>query len=137
MENIEVKATLEGFEQAENVLEEFSRKTGCPSKSWMKFRVAFEELFINIVHYAYPDSDGRVEIWYCLQEVRQEKALQVTVQDAGSPYNPLANEMPELDEDIRERPIGGLGIFLAKNMVDELSYFRKDGKNCLVILKKF
>ena len=63
--------------------------------------------------------------------------LELTFIDKGIPYNPLENKDPDVTLDIEKRKIGGLGIFLVKEMMDEVSYEYADGKNILKLKKEF
>ena len=56
--------------------------------------------------------------------------------DQGTPYNPLENKDPDITLDIEDREIGGLGIFLVKKTMDELSYEYVDGQNILTMKKE-
>ena len=106
---------------------------GCPMKAPMQIDVALEELFVNIAHYAYPNSAGDAEIDV---NVTQEY-IEITLTDSGIPYDPLAKPDPDITLSAAERAIGGLGIFMSKKLMDEISYKREDGKNILTIKKLF
>lgn len=95
--------------------------------------LAVEEIVVNIVSYAYPEgTDGELDI-----EVHaDEEAMTLTFADKGIPFNPLAKEDPDTTLGIEERPIGGLGIFLVKQMMDSVSYRYEEGRNVLIIKKK-
>ena len=87
----------------------------------------FEEQFANIASYAYPGSKGEAAV-----SLRYGTAgVTLTVSDTGIPFNPL--DAPEIDTSLslEERPVGGLGIHLVKQMADELTYRYADGKNIL------
>lgn len=93
-----------------------------------------DEIFSNIVAYAYPDKKGEVMI-SC--DLSQENQIIVMVEDGGIAYNPLEKENPDIEQPLLEREIGGLGIFLVKNMVDEMLYSYEDGKNKLTLIYYF
>ena len=93
---------------------------------------AIEELVANVIMYAYgerKDQDIQIEM-----ECRGTQ-LQVTVIDSGIPFNPLESKDPDLSLSVEERPIGGLGIFLVKQLMTELRYERASGKNVLTMIK--
>lgn len=113
----------------DNILE----KHGCPMKVQMQIDVALEELFVNIAHYAYPDKDGSAKI--CVS-VSSEYA-EITLIDSGIPYDPLSKPDPDITLDAQERPIGGLGIFMTKKLMDDISYEYRDGRNVLTLKKIF
>lgn len=58
----------------------------------------------------------------------------ITIRDHGIPFNPLTLTSPDLETELMERPIGGLGILLIKELTDELSWERKEGKNSLTLI---
>ena len=62
--------------------------------------------------------------------------MQLKFEDTGKPFNPLEQAAPDLDGPLMSRKIGGLGIFLAKKLMDKVEYARADNKNILVLAKK-
>ena len=114
----------------EPLLDVFSRDLqdgNCPEEKIEEIRICAEEIFINIASYAYPENDGAVQI----EEEVDANTIQVLFADEGVPYNPLEKEDPDITASIQDREIGGLGIFMVKQMADEIRYEYKDGKNCL------
>ena len=98
-----------------------------------KVSIALEEVLINIVSYAYEDS-GNIDIIYELT-TDPKKELSVTIIDEGKEFDPLKKEDPNAINLYEERKIGGLGIFMTKQIMDEVSYLRKDNKNILHLRK--
>ena len=107
---------------------------GCSSRSLFQIEVAIEEIFVNIVRYAgLSEADG--------VEVRcdvLDDPLRVVVQflDGGTPFDPLAREDPDRSVEATMDREGGLGIFMVKQMMDDVSYTYENGKNTLTILKR-
>ena len=66
----------------------------------------------------------------------EETGAEVEVEDDGLCFNPLDAPEPDLTGPIEDRPIGGLGIYLVKNIMDELDYRRREGRNCLFMKKR-
>lgn len=92
-----------------------------------------EEIVVNIVSYAYPDgADGDLEI----DVLRSETEIKLEFFDSGTPFNPLEKEDPDTTLSAEDRPIGGLGIFLVKQMMDDVRYRHENGRNILTISKK-
>ena len=116
---------------ADTILEE----AGCSAKTKMQIDIAIEEIFVNIATYAYPSEGGQAVIE--IETDKDGKIVKITFEDQGVPYNPLENEDPDITLPAEERPIGGLGIFMVKNIMDEVSYEYADGKNRLTIMKSF
>ena len=91
-----------------------------------KVRLSVEEIAENIVNYAYNNGNGFVEITTTLDEAG---VLTISFKDAGVPFNPLEKEDPDITLSLDERPVGGLGIFICKKMMDSVSYVFEDGCN--------
>ncbi|MBQ2150617.1 MAG: ATP-binding protein [Bacteroidales bacterium] len=91
-----------------------------------KIRLSVEEIAENIVNYAYNNGNGFVEITTTLDEAGM---LTISFKDAGVPFNPLEKEDPDITLSLDERPVGGLGIFICKKMMDSVSYVFEDGCN--------
>ena len=91
-----------------------------------KIRLSVEEIAENIVNYAYNNGNGFVEITTTLDEAGM---LTISFKDAGVPFNPLEKEDPDITLSLDERPVGGLGIFICKKMMDSVSYVFEDGSN--------
>ncbi len=91
-----------------------------------KVRLSVEEIAENIVNYAYNNGNGFVEITTTLDEAGM---LTISFKDAGVPFNPLEKEDPDITLSLDERPVGGLGIFICKKMMDSVSYVFEDGCN--------
>jgi len=115
-----VEETLEGFE--------------CPIKIQTAICVAIEEVFVNIAHYAYPDSVGDMTLHIGFDEVSRTITFRMT--DKGVPFDPLKKPDPDITLSAEEREIGGLGIFIAKKTMDSLTYAYENGENILTMIKK-
>lgn len=103
---------------------------GLPTETYGKLELVMEELVVNVIHYAYPDGQGDLEVCYLLEESVHSR-FRVRLRDWGEPFNPLTSEMPNTVLDVEDRPVGGLGIFLAEEMADSITYERKDDSNVL------
>ena len=95
--------------------------------------VAVEELFVNITSYAYEQGEGVAVVQISVHE--DPLSVEITFIDNGVQYDPLAKEDPDVTLSAKERKKGGLGIFMVKNTMDNVSYEYKDGKNILTIKK--
>jgi len=92
-----------------------------------KIRLSVEEVVENIVSYAYKRGDG----WLEAQTELSEGILTISLRDAGTPFNPLGVPDPDITLSAEERQLGGLGIFICKKMMDNISYTYEDGCNIL------
>lgn len=133
MKELIVEATIENVPRVIEFVDEQLEQFDCPMKTQMQVDVAVEELFSNIAHYAYNPGIGsatmRVEV------VEDPLAVVITFIDNGIPYDPLAKADPDITLSAEEREIGGLGIYMVKKTMDDVSYEYKDGQNILRIRK--
>ena len=135
MENITVDAVLENLQEVIDFAEEKLEARDCPMKTSMQLELVIEEIFVNIASYAYHPEIGAAT--FCMEFEENPAAVLMTFIDGGKPYNPLEKSDPDTTLDLAEREVGGLGIFLVKKNVDEISYEYTDGKNILRMKKFF
>ena len=137
--SITVDATIANVETVTNFVNAELEALDCPMKAQMQIDVAIDELFGNIAHYAYKCNEngkpGQANVEVSASKDEPPHVV-ITFTDCGIPYNPLENEDPDVTLSAEERQIGGLGIFLVKKTMDDISYEYKDGKNILTIKKK-
>ena len=114
-----VEETLEGY--------------GCPMKIQMAVSVAVEEAFVNVAHYAYGDGEGDMNlgIWFD----KENRTITFRMTDKGVPFDPTKKPDPDITLSAEEREIGGLGIFIAKQTMDSVTYAYENGKNILTMIK--
>lgn len=106
----------------------------CDKNVLFEVNLITEEIFSNIARYAYPSGRGNVTVRS--QNLAEPHGLCLEFVDSGVEYNPLAKEDPDVALPINEREVGGLGIFIVKNLCDSMEYQYIKGKNVLR-LKKF
>ena len=135
MKEITVEARSENVSLVTEFVEEQLECMDCPMKIQMKMGIAIDELFSNIALYAYPSGNGNVTVKVEKQE--EPAAVKITFIDRGVPYDPLKKEDPDVTLSAEKREIGGLGIYLVKKTMDDISYEYKDGQNVLSVLKLF
>jgi serine/threonine-protein kinase RsbW len=109
---------------------EFLDPMELPMKQVYAFDLALEEMLTNTIKYAY-DTPGAHEITVKISV--DEKLILLSLIDDGHEFNPLEIQKPDLDADISERAVGGVGIHLTKNMVDDMKYRRENERNVLEI----
>lgn len=134
MDNLIVTAEVKNLDAVTDFVLQRPEIAACPKNTQLQLRLAVEEVFVNIASYAYDPSIGPAEV-RC--EVLDDP-LRVVIQflDHGKPFDPLAKEDADTSEEALMERIGGLGILLVKETMDEVSYSYEDGKNILTILKK-
>lgn len=132
MKELTLPAAAENIEKAVAFVNGQLEAAGCPPKTMIQIDVAIDELFGNIAHYAYGKDTGDATVSV---EVTEEPAVIITFIDNGIPYNPLKKPDPDVTKDLEEREIGGLGIFMVKKSMDDITYEYKEGQNILRIKK--
>lgn len=134
MDSLIVSAEVKNLDAVTDFVLQRPEIAACPKNTQLQLRLAVEEVFVNIASYAYDPSVGPAEV-RC--EVLEDP-LRVVIQfmDHGKPFDPLAKEEADTSADALMDRIGGLGILLVKETMDEVSYSYENGKNILTILKK-
>ena len=112
-------------------------RTDCPPELQMRIAISVEEIYVNIAHYAYAPGRGDAHIQCSVNDEGDQWEFRIAFEDEGKPYNPLAREDPDITLSAEDRPIGGLGLFMVKEWMDEVSYHYDDGKNHLFFSKRY
>ena len=106
----------------------------CSPKIRCQIELAVEEIFVNIASYAYQPKEGDAEV-RC-NVLREPLRIEIQFLDGGKPFDPLAREKADTSPESFMNREGGLGIFLVREMMDEVQYSYENGKNILTVLKK-
>lgn len=133
MDELVIEASDENLAKMQEFLEEHLASVDCSMKDGMQIALAAEEVFVNIAHYAYGPGGGKAKVR--IQLLRDPLRAIITFIDRGVPYDPLAREDPDITLPVEQRQIGGLGIFITKQVMDDVSYEYKDGRNILTLRK--
>ena len=122
-------------EELNNVLEFIheNSKEYVDERTLNKIDVVVEEIFVNIINYAY-EEPKQEKVFINIEN--ENNKIVITFEDNGIPFNPLDKEEPDITLKAEDRPIGGLGIYLVKKMMDNVEYVYKDNKNILIIEKR-
>ncbi|MBO5938384.1 MAG: ATP-binding protein [Clostridia bacterium] len=133
MKELTIAATVENIEVVTDFVNEQLEALDCPMKAQMQIDIAIDELFGNIAHYAYNPEIGQATVR--VEVIEDPLAVTITFIDNGVPYDPLAKEDPDTTLSIEDREIGGLGIYMVKKSMDDITYEYKNGQNFLKIKK--
>ena len=133
MKELTLAATVENIETVTGFVNAQLELMDCPIKAQMQIDIAIDELFGNIAHYAYNTEVGSANVRVEVSEA--PLAVIITFIDNGVPYDPLGKDDPDITLSAEEREIGGLGIYMVKKSMDEITYEYKDGQNILKIKK--
>jgi len=131
---ITVPAETDNWPKVLEFIESRMEAAECSPKVMMQVELAAEEIYVNIAHYAYAPGKGdatlRIETYGSPAEVT------LTFMDKGTPFDPLKKDDPDVTLGASERDVGGLGIFMTKKVMDEVTYEYAEGHNILKMVKK-
>ena len=133
MKELNIAATVENIETVTDFVNEQLESLDCPMKAQMQIDIAIDELFGNIAQYAYNPEIGQATVR--VEVIEEPLSVVITFIDNGVPYDPLAKADPDTTLSADEREIGGLGIYMVKKSMDEITYEYNDGQNILKIKK--
>ena len=130
---LRIKNDIHELSMMNEFLEEAGEELGLSTAFMMSLNLVMEEAVSNIIFYAYK---GDVEDAVDISLVREGGELIVTLIDHGIAFDPTLRKDPDITLSAEDRPIGGLGIFLIKKIMDEVSYQRVDERNVFIMKKK-
>ena len=140
MNELNIAAKVDNLQDVLDFIDAELEANDCSMKAQMQLDIAVEEMYVNIAHYAYTDTDvpeeertATVSIDFVDRDAG--KSVRISLADRGMPYDPLAKEDPDVTLSAEERQIGGLGIYMVKKSMDEVSYEYKDGRNIFTMVK--
>ena len=131
MKTLVVDAVVENLAQVQEFIENEIDNT--TTKIRIQLAIAIEEIFMNIANYAYNPEVGEVSIKFELND--DESQIRIQFLDGGKPFDPLAKKDADTTLSAEARDIGGLGILMVKNSMDNVDYCYKDGYNILTLHK--
>jgi len=131
VKKMKLQANVKNLTRVINFVNKELEKVNCNCDMCDVIDVVVEEIFVNIANYAYEPDIGDVTI-----SVSASDKVEIKFEDNGKPYNPIETDDPNLEIDISQREIGGLGIYLVKKLVDFIEYSRVGDRNVLIIAKK-
>lgn len=137
MKEIVLDARKENLPQLFDFLTKTLREYSDDEKTIKKVKLCVEEAFMNIATYAYDPGVGPAKVSVTALGDPYPLSVQVVFTDKGKPFNPLKVDNPDVESGVEDRQTGGLGIFLIKKEMDDITYEYKDGQNILTLEKKF
>ena len=124
---------IEEIPQLNVFIDEVCEAVGLGMSDTMSVNLALEEAVVNVMDYAYPpDSQGEVTI----EAEADDERMKFVITDHGIPFDPTAKAEVDTTLGLEERPTGGLGIHLVRQIMDSINYERENGKNVLTLRKK-
>lgn len=134
MKELTIEASVDNIEAVTDFVNEQLEALDCPMKAQIQIDIAIDELFSNIAYYAYNPDVGNATVR--VEVIENPLTVKISFIDNGVPYDPLAKADPDVTLSAEEREIGGLGIYMVKKSMDDISYEYKDGQNILTIKKR-
>ena len=131
MKELTLRAEDSNLDEVLDFINEILEQNNCTTYAMYELDIAVEELFVNIAHYAYVPEIGEVTIRASVKD----GYITIVFIDSGIPYNPWAREDPDTTLSLKARKVGGLGVYMVKNSMDEVLYAHEDGKNVVTIRK--
>ena len=129
---IRIKNQVSELEKVALFIEEIGEELGLSMELQMNLNLVMEEMVSNVIFYAYPQgTEADIE----LMAKSDGKKLTFVISDQGREFDPTTKGDTDLSVNPAERDLGGMGIFIVKNIMNEVSYQRLDGKNLLTMTK--
>lgn len=128
-----VAADPEGVREVNAAFAAFAEAHEMPAEARRSLNVALDELLANALSHG---QTGREPCLVTVEGELDQDRVTVTVTDNGSPFDPFAADAPDTTLSVEERPIGGLGIHLVGQLMDQVSYQRREGHNVVVLVKQ-
>lgn len=133
LQSITLTNNVSSIKKLNKFVEEFCEEGNLSHDFTMELKLAVEEAVSNVINYAYDEEEGEITIEMKLQP----KEVLVEIKDKGKEFDPLEIKEADTTASIEDREIGGLGIFLLRNLTDSLSYRRANNYNILSFSKSF
>ena len=130
---LNMEAQLNEIERIQAAVTILSQAENWPPELLYQIELVLEEIGTNIIKYG---QDGEAETEIQITLTSDSKSLTLEIEDTGKAFDPFADAPPpDLESDIPDRPIGGLGVYIVRKLMDEASYRREDGMNKVTLVK--
>lgn len=131
--NLQIKNNLSELKIVAQAFDNFKNFHHLPVKVSNAIDLALDEILNNIILYGYQDQDRHIiDIHISLEK----DYIILEIEDDGKEFNPLETPKPDIESPINKRPVGGLGIHLTRNLMDEINYSYENKRNSLLMKKK-
>jgi serine/threonine-protein kinase RsbW len=120
---LSVKASLKNLQEIRSYIDQVGANLGVSESALGDLRLAVDEAVTNVVIHGYGDTDGTVDIH---MEADGDSVI-IRIRDRAETFDPSHVNSPQLDTALKDRPFGGMGIFLIKKMTDEADFLPLPG----------
>lgn len=127
-----IDADIHAIPRVSLALDKAMRSHGFSEEECLDTQLAVEEAVTNVIVHGYAGTSGQIQIT-CRTT---HNLAEVQIRDWAPPFNPMSMPEPDITEELEDRQIGGLGVFLIRRVMDEILYRYEDGNNILVLIKK-
>ena len=129
--NLKVETRRDELDRVSTAIESFGLEADWPIDLIFKVNLALEELVINVMNYGHEGGLHEIDITL----TSDEDSLTIEIVDDGRPFDPLHDApKPDVNAELEDRDIGGLGIHFVRKMMDDVRYRREEGKNHLTLV---
>ena len=130
---LKLKNQMQELERVNQFIEEIGGELGLDMELQMNLNLVIEEMVVNVISYAYPEGKtAEIE----LMAESDGKELTFVLSDRGKEFDPTLSQSADMDQNPAERDLGGMGIFIVRNIMNEVTYQRLEGKNLLTMKKE-
>ncbi len=130
---LKVDADIKNLGEAKDFVQEKLGLTDCSEKNKMSICLCVEEIFMNVCSYAYAPELGDVILEVSFNKTKD--VVYITIVDMGVPYNPLKRDKLDIENHVKKRQVGGLGIFMTQKIMDNMTYEYTNHENRLTLEK--
>ncbi|MDH7513418.1 MAG: ATP-binding protein [Clostridiales bacterium] len=132
MKTLTVQSTLSELEKIRSFLRAYLEGWDISEEDFFRIELALVEMCTNIVRYGYPGGNGDIQVkaWH------EDERFYLEIRDSGVPFDPSRIRKPNLKNLANQERMGGLGIFLARKLMDGFAYRRENNQNILTMYKK-
>ena len=131
MSRITVAAKIDSLPSLLAFVKKEAGGAGFDEKTANEVQLAFEEAVVNVINYAYPGTEGSVDV----ETSAGAEGLAIVISDSGIAFDPLSMPEPNINAPLEERKVGGLGVYMFRRIMDKVSYKREGGRNILTLVK--
>jgi len=132
LKELTVQNELKELDKIRKFLREYLKGWDISEEDFFKIELALVEMCTNVIRYGYPGGKGKIH----LKAWHEDERFYLEIRDSGVPFDPSRIRKPSLKELLTKERLGGLGIFLARKLMDGFSYRRQDNENILTMFKK-
>ena len=130
---LKVENKVDELQHVYDAIKEFGRQEEWDARLAFRVQLVIEEMVINVMNYGHEDGSHEIEITMD----SEPDLLTIEITDDGKPFDPLEDAPePDLAGSLEDRRVGGLGVYLVRTMMDDMSYRREQGKNHLVLVAR-